>query len=366
MFRRVAFSLLLVGLVLFAGAALTRAQEDGPMVARADILSIAGVDLGDATFTELEDGRVRVEIEVAGFDPVPGGGDHGVHIHAVGQCTPDFSAAGGHFNPTGNNHGFLSENGPHAGDLPNMHFFADGSGVYEAITDLVTLSPGPRSVFDADGSAIVIHAAPDDYITNPAGNSGDRIGCGVIVPVEDTAEEAAAPAPAPVAPAPAPAAPVPTDVTQARADIFSVTGVDLGDATFTQLEDGRVRVEVQVAGFDPVPGGGDHGIHIHAVGQCTPDFSAAGGHFNPTNASHGLLDPEGPHAGDLPNMHFFADGSGVYEAITDLITLSPGPRSIFDADGSAIVIHAAPDDLVSDPAGNSGDRIGCGVIMPVD
>ena len=105
-----------------------------------------------------------------------------------------------------------------------------------------------------------------------------------------------------------------------------------------------------------------HGLHIHTVGACTPDFAAVGGHFNPTTAQHGLDNPNGPHAGDLPNLEIDADGNGTYEATTTLVTLDQGDNSLFDSDGSALVIHAAPDDLVTDPSGNSGDRIACGVI----
>ncbi len=115
-----------------------------------------------------------------------------------------------------------------------------------------------------------------------------------------------------------------------------------------------VRVTVQVAGIPA----GTHGIHFHAVGKCdTPDFMSAGGHFNPTSKKHGLDSPDGPHAGDLPNLSV-----NVYTATTDRISLTPGPATLFDADGTALVIHANPDDQVTDPAGNSGGRIACAVI----
>jgi superoxide dismutase, Cu-Zn family len=120
-----------------------------------------------------------------------------------------------------------------------------------------------------------------------------------------------------------------------------------------------VRVNVQVRGLPP----GTHGIHIHMTGSClAPDFSSAGDHFNPTGRQHGLQNPNGPHAGDLPNLEVGADGSGVLTAIAQDLTLGSGPTSLFDADGSALVIHAGPDDNVSDPAGNSGARIACGTI----
>lgn len=150
-------------------------------------------------------------------------------------------------------------------------------------------------------------------------------------------------------------------VATASADMYDVQGRTVGKATFAQTADGTVTVEVSVSGFNPVAGG--HGIHIHQYGRCgLPDFSAAGGHFNPTNKQHGFENPAGPHAGDLPNMQFYGNGSGDYRTTTTAFTLTPGPLSILDADGSAILIHSDPDDYRTDPAGNSGDRISCGVI----
>jgi Cu-Zn family superoxide dismutase len=115
---------------------------------------------------------------------------------------------------------------------------------------------------------------------------------------------------------------------------------------------------------------GMHGLHFHAVGRCDgPDFASAGGHFNPHGAQHGHGNPQGAHAGDLPNLIIDnrtrnRDGSYTFLASTDDITLSPGPVSVLDADGTALVIHANPDDGMTDPAGNSGGRIACATIMP--
>ncbi len=148
--------------------------------ASSEIKDKDGKTVGRAAFRETPDG-VIVLVEVKGLTP----GLHGVHIHAVGKCEgPAFASAGGHFNPTQKKHGFKNPEGVHAGDLPNMLVAKDGSGRFEALTDAITLKPGPQSVFDGDGSALVIHAGVDDYMTDPAGNSGDRIACGVIVPSE--------------------------------------------------------------------------------------------------------------------------------------------------------------------------------------
>ena len=128
----------------------------------------------------------------------------------------------------------------------------------------------------------------------------------------------------------------------------------------TQMSDGTVMVSVAVRGLPP----GQHGIHIHAVGSCTPTFAAAGPHYNPAQKQHGLDNPNGPHAGDLPNLTMGASGAGTFTAMTNRVTITGGPNTIFDSDGSALVIHALVDDQKTDPAGNSGDRIACAVVQP--
>jgi glucose/arabinose dehydrogenase len=148
----------------------------------------------------------------------------------------------------------------------------------------------------------------------------------------------------------------------ASAQLQDADGQIVGTALFTETEIGIVEIAVSVSGL-PVDGAGEHGIHIHEVGACSPNFEAAGEHFNPTNAAHGLDDPQGPHAGDLPNIELDGAGSGDYVTTSDRFTLLPGPLSIFDIDGSALLIHAGADDQVSDPSGNSGERVACGVIM---
>jgi Cu-Zn family superoxide dismutase len=148
---------------------------------------------------------------------------------------------------------------------------------------------------------------------------------------------------------------------RAAAPLRDAEGKVLGVALFVQEPQG-VRISVTVKGLSP----GEHGIHIHSVGKCEPpDFLSAGPHFNPTNKKHGLNNPEGPHSGDLPNLVVGEDGSAVYEQVTDRVTLTAGELSLFDEDGSALIIHAGPDDQITDPAGNSGARLLCGVITPM-
>lgn len=144
----------------------------------------------------------------------------------------------------------------------------------------------------------------------------------------------------------------------ARAEMRSAGGQPVGVATFTQV--GRaVRVVLEAQGLPP----GVKAVHVHAVGKCEgPGFNSAGDHFNPMGKQHGALNPAGPHAGDLPNVTIGADGRGRLESTTELLTLLSGPTSLFDADGSALVVHGAPDDFRTDPTGNSGARIACGVI----
>ena len=112
----------------------------------------------------------------ARFSNLPPGA-HAFHVHTVGKCEPPFKSAGGHFNPGGKKHGFLAADGLHAGDMPNIHVPASGSLEIEVLNTLLELD---SSLFDADGAAIVLHAGPDDYKSDPAGAAGARIACGVI------------------------------------------------------------------------------------------------------------------------------------------------------------------------------------------
>lgn len=145
----------------------------------------------------------------------------------------------------------------------------------------------------------------------------------------------------------------------ASARLVDADGDPVGWARFVEDATGTVHVNVKVEGMSP----GLHGIHLHAIGRCIgPAFTSAGGHHNPLGAQHGLANPLGAHAGDLPNLEVNIEGRGRLDATTDRASLSLGPRSVFDTDGSAIVIHAGVDDQQTDPTGNSGARVACGVI----
>jgi Cu-Zn family superoxide dismutase len=170
--------LLLGGAVVLSACAMGSAGTavDGQPGATAQLRNAQGQPVGTATLTE-RDGRVRLVVEARGLSP----GEHGIHVHAIGRCDPPgFTTAGDHFNPLSRKHGLEAPDGPHGGDLPNLRADAGGAARYEATTDRITLSGGPRSAFDGDGSALVIHARPDDQRTDPSGSSGERVACGVI------------------------------------------------------------------------------------------------------------------------------------------------------------------------------------------
>lgn len=146
----------------------------------------------------------------------------------------------------------------------------------------------------------------------------------------------------------------------ATAEVMDLEGKSLGTLELMNMGSG-VHITGELMGLP----GGDHGIHIHATGDCdaASKFETAGPHFNPTDHKHGSENPEGPHAGDLPNLPVPPEGAGVIvDLMGEAVTLGDGDNSLFDADGSAVVVHAGPDDYKSDPSGNSGDRIACGVI----
>jgi superoxide dismutase, Cu-Zn family len=144
--------------------------------ATATIRDPAGVRVGTATFTDSYAGLI-----VTGSVEGLGIGPHGIHIHEFGKCEPPFASAGSHFNPDKHKHGFKNIDGPHSGDLPNIDVPPSGKLQFEFLLPDVTLRGGPRHILDAGGASIVIHSTRDDYLTDPAGNSGSRLACGVIV-----------------------------------------------------------------------------------------------------------------------------------------------------------------------------------------
>lgn len=155
---------------------------------------------------------------------------------------------------------------------------------------------------------------------------------------------------------PGPASPADVSVQILRAD-----GREVGTAVFRQA-DGSVAIRFRLTGLPPGP----HGTHVHAVGRCDPPgFTTAGGHLNPDQKKHGRRSPDGWHLGDIANLMVGPDGTADTTVTIPNATLSPGPRSLLGPDGvTALVIHERADDDMSDPAGNAGARIACGVIRP--
>ncbi len=174
---------------------------------------------------------------------------------------------------------------------------------------------------------------------------------GACAPKEAPAPEATAPAPA-AAPEPVAAPPVPAPV--AHAVLQSTSGVG-GTVSFTE-QGGAVTIEAHLTGVVA----GDHGFHVHETGDCSAaDYTSAGGHFNPTGAPHGAPSDAAHHAGDLGNIAIADDGSGTLSISSTLLTVAPGPNSVV---GKAVIVHEKADDLKTQPTGDAGGRIGCGVI----
>ena len=165
-----------------AGLAATTAMAASADLAKATLKDSSGKAVADVDISQTPAG-VLFKVTIKGMQP----GERAFHIHAVGKCEAPFESAGPHFNPGGHKHGILAGPG-HAGDMPNLHIPQSGDLVVEILNDKVTLEKGkPNSLFDSDGSALIIHAKSDDYKTDPAGEAGGRVACGVI-------EESGAPA----------------------------------------------------------------------------------------------------------------------------------------------------------------------------
>lgn len=152
---------------------------------------------------------------------------------------------------------------------------------------------------------------------------------------------------------------LPAAAQTASAPLKDAQGKEVGSANLMQTPRG-VLINLSVKGLPP----GEHAFHVHAVGKCEAPFTSAGGHFNPDNKKHGLMANEGAHAGDMPNLHIPQSGDLTIEVLNAAVTLDKGkPNSLFDNDGSALVIHAGTDDYKTDPTGDAGGRIACGVVQ---
>ena len=179
------FALLMIataGLVFSAGAFAVQHEGHAAHPGRAgtSLRNTQGQVVGEVS-ADRDGAVIRVRVTVRGFVT----GIHGVHFHQTGRCdAPDFASAGGHWNPAGHQHGRLNPQGAHLGDLPNLEVRANGTGRIDFDVPVPAgTAAGVNPLLDEDGTAIVVHAAPDDYRTDPSGNSGARIACGVLSPL---------------------------------------------------------------------------------------------------------------------------------------------------------------------------------------
>ncbi|MCG1009666.1 superoxide dismutase family protein [Salinicoccus sp. ID82-1] len=149
------------------------------------------------------------------------------------------------------------------------------------------------------------------------------------------------------------------DVPEEEVTLINTEGEETATAT---LSEGDSGVNVAIEGENLPPG--ELGFHFHETGSCElPDFESAGGHYNPTDANHGFEDPEGPHAGDMENIEVAEDGTVDTETTADMVTMQENEENtLYTEEGTALIIHSEADDYVSQPSGDAGERIACGVV----
>lgn len=175
---------MLMGAMLASGCAGGRAAAPGGGAAewlaentlRVRLVDAQGAELGHATLTEVANG-VRIDADLVGLEP----GERAIHLHETGRCRPpDFLSAGGHLDPAGRQHGYRNPAGAHLGDLPNLRVAPSGVARYSAVAPNATLRRGANALLRPEGTALVVHAGADDYLTDPAGGAGARVACAEI------------------------------------------------------------------------------------------------------------------------------------------------------------------------------------------
>ena len=169
-------------LAMTSGLAVAASHSEGAKELTASMIDAQGEEVGTATFSMTPSGIVLVSAEVSGLEP----GEHGFHIHETGKCEPEteFKSAGGHYAGNGDPMHGTVEGGPHAGDMPNAFVGEDGMLRAEVFNPRVTLDGDMNPLMDEDGSALMVHSGPDDYESQPSGDAGGRVACGVITAAE--------------------------------------------------------------------------------------------------------------------------------------------------------------------------------------
>jgi Cu-Zn family superoxide dismutase len=298
----------LVIVALVASVGIAQAAPTPPPQVVGVLRTADGTAIGNVIVTDAPDSGVFVSGAIKGVPQ----GDHGITVREVGDCAP-----------------FADAGDPVVSGLPPVTVDADGIGEFETKANGVQVA----TLLDSNGSSVIVTAFQDE---------AQKAACAVLNKV------------------PVPAA-LPAGPTSLSANFVTPAGAVAGTVTLTEQADGTVRAQAQVSGLTP----GEHAMHFHQFGQCTPTFAAAGELTNPLNRTHGLQDPTGPHAGDLPNITIGADGTGTFDGTTDLVTISPSDTTLRDTDGSAVIIHALPDDGVTDPGGQSNGRVLCAIVQPI-
>ena len=307
-----------------AGSAASPSPAAAPLVAYASNFTgfTAAPFMGTVSFSQAAGSpQVVVTVALSGLTA----GAHGFHVHENTDVSGGCGTAG-HFNPLGVSHAFPSAQTSHAGDLGNLVANSAGLATATLVTTGLSLDPGASTY--VIGRTLMVHAVPDDGVTQPTGNAGARLGCSLIT---------------------APA--------RAVAAGWAGTAAPAGSVVFTQAAGSSVvTVAVALTGLPP----GLHGVHIHDMTTVSGGCGTAG-HLNPTAQNHSFPSAVMRHVGDLGNVAVDASGA-VSTTFTDsVISLFPGSPGYIT--GYVLMVHAAPDDGITQPTGGAGARLGCSVIV---